>query len=42
MKLQLKGSPVLRKKSKRVAKINDEVRQFCAGLGLFACVVKVV
>lgn len=35
MKLQLKGSSVLRKKSKRVAKINDEVRQFCLDLGLF-------
>ena len=35
MKLQLKGSPVLRKKSKRVSKINDEVRQFCLDLGLF-------
>lgn len=35
MKLQLSGSLVLRKKSKRVAKINDEVRQFCLDLGLF-------
>ena len=35
MKLQLSGSSVLRKKSKRVAKITDEVRQFCLDLGLF-------
>ena len=29
MKIEVEGSPVLRKKSKRVFKINNDIRKFC-------------
>ena len=30
MKIEVEGSPVLRKKSKRVSNINNDIRKFCA------------